>query len=327
MENPINSQTLRQLREARGLTQEQLAARCNCAKDTVSRWERGQTSRVRSHLREPLCKALGTEWDKLTQPPEKAPATRDDLVQISARIRPETRNALQAVCERYNVDQRIVFEYAPLLFLIAAEKSLKSRREILDQIEAEIWSGYDAMYKRAPYLGSYAPNISATEAIDEEQEAIAKRNLFRNGCYVLDDDEFDPFVIFLKAQAEGLPEGAVQYIETRFAGYAEYWVATDTIDAALGLDSSTESKEDNRLHGAISSGAVELRTAISQKLKLTEAEFREWLEASLTETATDITTRMRDILDAVEFGVVEKNDVLKALKAEASEKDNEEKER
>lgn len=319
MSDVINSQSLKQLREARGLTQEQLAELCNCTKDTVSRWERGQTLRVRSHLREPLCKALGTQWTDLTQPPDKEPKLRADLVQISARIRPETRNALQAVSERYNVDQRIVLEYAPLLFLIAAEKSLKSRRETLEKIEFEIWSGYDALRERAPYLGSYAPNISATDAIDEESEAISKRNLFRNGCYVLNDDKFDPFVTFLEAEAIDLPKGAVESIAPSFAGYANYEIAADTVDDVLALDPSRDSEESNRVRYAITSGKVELRTAILQRSKLTVPEFRDWLEAALAAAETDLDRSIRELFDAVDLGTVDKGDLLTALREDNAE--------
>jgi len=314
MPDTINSQTLKQLRVARGLTQDRLAELCNCTKDTVSRWERGHNSRVRAHLRKPLCKALGTDWDALSRPPEKEPETRDDLVQISARICPETRNALQAVCERYKIDQRIVLEYAPLVFLILAEESLKRRRQLVDRIEAEIWAGYDSMREQAPYLGSYGPNISAEEAIEEERDAISGRNLSRRGCYMLDEERFDPFVTFLEERAAALPKNAVKYIAPTFAGYAHYAIAIDTIDEALQLDPSEKAEETNQIRDAITSGRIELRTAISQKSRLTESEFREWINAALAASEHDIGKSVREILDLVERDGVDTKDLVEAIK-------------
>ena len=78
----------------RGFTQAQLAEEIGCSKDTVSRWERGETSRVRAHLREPLCEVLGVDWDTLTTPPgpEAAPRAvwphKDAAVGFAPRFRP-----------------------------------------------------------------------------------------------------------------------------------------------------------------------------------------------------------------------------------------------
>ena len=64
----IHPEALKAARKRQGLSQEQLADAVNCTKDTISRWERGASRRVRSHLRGPLCQALGVRWEKLTTP-------------------------------------------------------------------------------------------------------------------------------------------------------------------------------------------------------------------------------------------------------------------
>ena len=58
-ENVINPKALRTARKRRNMTQEKLAEAVKCTKDTVSRWERGTSRKVRSRLRDPLCTALG----------------------------------------------------------------------------------------------------------------------------------------------------------------------------------------------------------------------------------------------------------------------------
>ena len=73
----INPKALKAIRKQRRMTQQQLADAIRakfkgCTKDTVSRWERGKSLRVRGHLREGLCDVLRVEWEQLTEPPNQS---------------------------------------------------------------------------------------------------------------------------------------------------------------------------------------------------------------------------------------------------------------
>ncbi|MYK30901.1 MAG: helix-turn-helix transcriptional regulator [Boseongicola sp. SB0670_bin_30] len=117
----------------RGFTQQQLAEKIRCSKDTVSRWERGETSRVRAHLREPLCKALGVEWDVLTKPPDLKTTERPfGFTRMQRLVSRHVPPALLIVARRYGIRPMDVLDIAPLLFVIAAERSLLERRRRLD---------------------------------------------------------------------------------------------------------------------------------------------------------------------------------------------------
>lgn len=311
----INLETLKSLRIERGLTQEALALRCGCTKDTVSRWERGRSCNLRPRLREKLSQALGVKWEVLTGPlekPKEAP-DREDLVQISARVRPEVRNALQLLCARFGVDQRMVFEYAPLLFLIAAEQSLKYRLATVDELERDLWSASEAVHQQAPYLGKHFPDPATQEALIEERQAIESRDLFRAGCSFFDDEQHNPFVSFLANQAKALGEGAVRELTPTYAGYAAYEIAVDTLDVIMGEDTATSTPDAERIRSAILGGIIELRAYLSQREALPRPDFDVWVKARLAERTEKYGKFLKELIDAVELRQIEREALVEAL--------------
>lgn len=97
MANTINAEALKAWRKKRGWTQKQLAERLKCSPDQVSRWERGKSQNVHSHLREALIKAFGVEWEELTIPPKDSGKSADNIfdVQLNVRVSHSQRTALQ----------------------------------------------------------------------------------------------------------------------------------------------------------------------------------------------------------------------------------------
>jgi transcriptional regulator with XRE-family HTH domain len=65
---------LRELREAAGLTQQQLADRVGCTWEAVSRWERGAREPGWSQV-VAICAALGTDCAVFMREPTSPPAT------------------------------------------------------------------------------------------------------------------------------------------------------------------------------------------------------------------------------------------------------------
>ena len=142
----INPLALKAIRKQRRMTQQQLADAIHekakgCTKDTVSRWERGKSQQLRSHLRDALCTVLRVKWEKLTVLPDQPKNILDystilGIATIKVSIGKKVETSLQLVAERYNVRPRDVLNIAPLLFLIVAERSLLVRERRLKEIYA-----------------------------------------------------------------------------------------------------------------------------------------------------------------------------------------------
>jgi transcriptional regulator with XRE-family HTH domain len=64
---------IRLLREARGLTQQQLADRCSVTKAAVSAWERGEAANIKLKTFLVLRDVLMTDFEYLVYGPDRAP--------------------------------------------------------------------------------------------------------------------------------------------------------------------------------------------------------------------------------------------------------------
>ncbi len=176
----INANTLRTLRKRRGWSQAELAGKCGCRPEQISRWERSESSTPRYRLRTALAKALGVEWKDLTRPlPDdgrKAGDDQQETVQLNVRIDQRERNALSLVCLRYGVQPAEVVRLAPLLFLITAEKSLAWRRRNLGALDEAL----DKIPPLAPHLSGELAIVKgrAEEAMFTEQESLEARDIF-----------------------------------------------------------------------------------------------------------------------------------------------------
>jgi transcriptional regulator with XRE-family HTH domain len=151
---------------------------------TISRIERGK-SKVQRRVLNELCRALGVSPTDLAthQEPER------DVVKF--RVEHAARNALTLVARRYRVPRERIIERAPLLFYIAAEQSLRKRREALDAFRGAADEVYAAAIPHLP-LSMQTVDI---EASGLEERSIKKRDLFGlelEGC--AEDDPFDAFL-------------------------------------------------------------------------------------------------------------------------------------
>ena len=281
--NLIHPEALKAARKRQGMNQQQLADALKCTKDTVSRWERGATKSVRSYLRERLCKTLHVSWEKLTTPPEQTDRQQERILGmkwIKWAAPTNVRTALQLVALRYNVKPNEVLELAPLLFLIAAERSLLERRRRLE----EIYATYDEMEEKvgsnAAHLGRIlvARSTSADNQLDEEENSLEKRDVFgrliRYESWT-DGDE-GPFVHFIRDLAKGIPEDALASIDS-FDGdmIDRYQVADDTLRERTGISENEE--QGKRLLHYIRVGSIDLFECQRAKRDRNEAGYRQWL--------------------------------------------------
>ena len=286
----INPLALKKARKDNYMTQQQLADAIHavakgCTKDTVSRWERGKSQHVRSHLRNALCTVFQVKWETLTETPAPdQPKNNLGNATIKVSIGKKEGTSLQLVAERYNVRPRDVLNLAPLLFLIVAERSLLERERRLKEIDTVLEEAKEKLSRNSAHLGGIinARDFSADDQLNEEEESLSKRDVFgRTIKYEFrDEDHEGPFVHFVRHLMKDLPEDAVTYIESFGGNMIEiYDIADDTLRACTGISENEESGRD-LLH-YIRCGAIDLAECLRIKRNEDEENYRQWLSGEL----------------------------------------------
>ena len=285
----VNPQALKAARKRRGMNQQQLADAIRviakgCTKDTVSRWERGTSSNIRTHLREALCRVLRVKWEDLTGPPNQ-PGNRLDDSTAKVLIGKAARASLLIVAERYNIRPRDVLELAPLLFLIVAERSLLERERRLQNIDAVRQDAEEKILQNCGHLGRIiaARNMSADDQLDEEEESLSKRDVFGRTIkyeYWEEGDE-GPFVHFVRDLAKGLSKDAVASIDSFDGDMIElYQIADDTLRERTGI--SEEEEQGQTLLHYIRHGVIDFAECLRVKRDGDEKKYRHWLSDELS---------------------------------------------
>ena len=293
----IHPEALKWARKRRRMTQQELADAIHaiakgCTKDTVSRWERGISRRVRSHLREPLCKVLRVKWEKLTEPPQPDPDDPRgilDRVQVEEPIGKKERNALYLVAERYGVHPRDVLELAPLLFFVVAERSLLGRQRRVDAIYAALDEGEERLRNDAGHLNRVIPICRgrAHDMLLEEEHSIATKDIL--GRLVQSEDWYGeddgPFVTFVQRLAVGLLGDHPESIGS-FSGEMpdRYVIAEDTLRECTGISGDEQCDDEILRH--IRNGGIDLAECLRVRRDRDEAEYRKWLSEAATGAAT-----------------------------------------
>ncbi len=282
MEKTINPEALKKARKARGLTQMELAEKCKCSKETVSRWERGEIDNVRTRSRKELTKALGVEWEELT----RAPVQEDEgepfstKVTLNVRIGGKARNALTLVCLRYGLNVADVIELAPLLFLVIAEKSLVHRRAKLQEILERHGLDDDEDRAAAPHLKTEFVRGAIVEiALVSEEESISKRDIFGKhieleNYYGEDGEGLNPFLNHLRYFMEGIPDNLVTL--SSWWDEISYTIAEETLREVSGLEGKVD-REKNTL-ALILNGNIDLREVLTSKKNLSPEDYQNWLQ-------------------------------------------------
>lgn len=213
MKHEIDKARLREMREFRKLSQEQLAQRARLNKQTIYRMESGLSGRIRSSSLEALAKALGTQPDVLTGaaslPHEEMSAKQErtrGLHKLKDPVDGSVRNAYTLVSIRYDVPIARIVELAPLLFFLLAEKSLQRRRDNLEKLASYIKSANEMYWNFAHLAAGIIPGNSCADAIADEAQSIEAKDIL--GHCVEDaghiGDNENPFARYLQELAEDL---------------------------------------------------------------------------------------------------------------------------
>ena len=300
----INPQALKLARKRRGWTQQELADAVQCTKDTVSRWERGKSRRVRAHLRQNLCGALRITWEKLTEPADPSKNLTDDVT-TTVSISKHVRTSLDIVAVRYNVSPRDVLDLAPLLFLIVAERSLLERKQRLQAIHEAMQETEEKLLENCAHLGPIiaARSNAADQQLDEEEQSLRTRDVFgRTIMYEYwNEDDTGPFVHYVRDLANGLPKDAVTDIESFNGDTIErYRIADDTLRACTGI--SEAEQPGKTLLNNIRCGQIDFAECLRVRRDEDEEGYQRWLTEELARAEEESRRQLEKFMD--DFGVL-----------------------
>jgi transcriptional regulator with XRE-family HTH domain len=200
----IRSDILKKLREDLNLSQAKLAEKAHLSQKTISNLERGYENRVEhsanNHTTSQLEKILRTEKSILSgeQPIPEKPKNKETSISLS----PKVQLNYDLVSKYYGITEQDILDVAPLLFFIAAERSLDKQLEDLK-------------------LDANNGNYLDSDDIDERFHAYFSRDIFERDIF-----ENNPFTNFLenelseprfKSQIEGF-----NTVEQVYYGYVHY---------------------------------------------------------------------------------------------------------
>ncbi len=263
MTNGLDPNRLRQLRKLKDLTQDTLAKKARLTKQTIHRIEAGRQRNIRPKTIERLCQALGVEADVLSgkkplplHERQPADASDDSRYQLNVRLNGAVKNSFALAALHYQVPVARIVELAPLLFVVAAEQSLKRRREKLDEL-TRAFDDVEALQSNFLHLPpSIASSDYSQDAFFAEKQSIDDRDIF--GTKIPDEiftlspvaDEYDesehnPFAVYLKELAAATTGAAnLDYFDAR--SLTSYEVCRDE---ALALSGGDKELADGILRG------------------------------------------------------------------------------
>jgi transcriptional regulator with XRE-family HTH domain len=282
MKIPVNPKTLSDRRKALRLTLDDLSERSKVDRQTIHRLERGDRSGARIVTVEKLAKALRCQPEDLQREPtvELRKSDGGELSQVSHRVDTAIKNAYWLVCERYKVSEADIVRVAPLLFVLAAEQSLKYRRDMIDKW----WSLQEAVEKAAADLkhlppGTIYPRNDALAANEVELESIEAHDIFGDLVnkelldHDLSRDYENPFVSFLQEVSLPFRSKVSPVIFERSSAF--YIVCEERIQQIAG--------DDPDIVKALTYGEIELRDIPKEQLEATAESRLEWLRTHLAE--------------------------------------------
>lgn len=231
----LDPKVLKSLRELKGLSQEELQAKSQINKQTISNLERGPRRSVRVRTVEQLARGLGVSVEVLSgQAALTEEMSFDRRSQITVRIDDGARNSMSLVAHRYGLSLSQIVELAPFLIAWAAERSLAERRDRLERYEQKL-EELRELRPQFPHLSDFLGYFPMSEdVLEAERRSIEERDLFAAQLFNETDDRISsldfmeglegPLPRFLMARAE---EIAAKFEEWSSDGSPTYHVCRE----------------------------------------------------------------------------------------------------
>ncbi len=302
----INSQRLVAFRRKSKLAQKELAGKLGVDTGTVSRWERGEVTRLRQSHFGKLCEALGVTVSELCAdgPLPEPPNAQSESAkgQMTVMIDTAARNAMALVAKRYGVTRQQIIEAAPLLFFIAAEQCLQDRQHRLAAFTDALNSAQDA---RPPHMNLDFYDID-DEALEVEEKSIRARDLFgaeiaaASGAFAEDEETENPFARFLSDWLAEAQQNRKAVVGWGHGDSPRYYICPDEVLSLVGGDKEAAS--------LILKGIVALhemptevrRSSAEEKATWVRAQYQEMLRSAEPSEFPDLETLFAEVEKAEE---------------------------
>lgn len=261
MKQPIRPDTLRTLRERRGLSQAKLEDRSEEMRQkvgvaTIKRietWSETKTYMASPTVAERLAKVLGVSVEDLAKAPkadnvDHAKQLRKfGMRQLRTNVRENTTLGFRMVEHLYGIPIRTQIDMAPLCMALLAEGSLAWRRKRLAEIDEKVeelvsLGGGNFSFVQAAYR--------TQDAANDEDESIRKRDVF--GKHVAEDtyslgydpNANNPISDYLRAFAKDLGTTDVvldpEAFEIGPTGFPEYQIGAGLIEELTADDADAK---------------------------------------------------------------------------------------
>lgn len=305
MTDALNPEALKSQRKRLGLSQEKLAEVSKISKAQISRWERGEVANIRKHSRERLLGALRVNWETLTRAPKPEDFhLRQKRIEWKGSIRSSARTVLPYVQARYGLSEEVIIDFAPLAFLILAERSLQARQATLAEIMQSLKTATDDANRRLPYLdGAFFDNYDQ-DRIETERKWLRERRVFESHVFENDDEEHgwlmwekSPFANFLEKElkALGLFKNPIVIDNFGEMGVPDCTITVEYLAHDLGLDFTD--KADQRTLKLIQNGDIDFLQAKEKKKEAPEEDYRRWLTEQKAEVEEEHRRRIQELFD------------------------------
>lgn len=231
----VNFETIKKLMAKDGLSQRDLSERSGLGVKTIGRacngseLRTGNVERIATALRVTVAELTDPSSDPIGDEVRKKPG----LTRLVMDLDHVTMNKLQSAARRYQVQQKTIIKFAPLLFSLVAEASLSERTKHLQEWEAKMKQLIDGSPASLEIRAEL--EIRVADAVQVEQAAIAQRDLTSGHSSIRHQETVgiftpegvtNPFLSFLKGLSGGqdfvIDNDSIDHLEYRLESLIDF---------------------------------------------------------------------------------------------------------